>query len=162
MRYKIVPAPADRTLLVDVHEALPLVPGSVEECCTRIRDRTSIPSRDEAREWLTFARALGLATDTDRGYHRVRDRPDDAALATAFVENVFPAEEVLAALTDAGEPLEGGAVFEAVHGVVPRWERSRHADWESEWRDRIGLVLGWCVTLGLAERTESGYTASEP
>ena len=155
MRSKVVPAPADRGLLTDVHEALPLVPGSVEDCCTRIRDRTAVPSRDEAREWLTFAEALGLAAETDRGYHRVRDPPTDEELAAAFAENVFPVEEVLAALTD--ESLGAQDVFASVRDDVPRWERSRHADWESEWQDRIALVLEWCVTFGLAESSDGGY-----
>lgn len=159
MRIKVVPDPADRALLTDVAEALPLVPGSVEDCCTRIRDRTSVPSRDAAREWLTFAQALGLAAETDRGFHRVRDPPGDDALATAFPENVFPVEEVLAALADADGPLETVDVFEAVRDVVPRWERSRHADWESEWQDRVALVLDWCVAFGLAERVRDGYDA---
>ena len=159
MRIKVVPEPADRALLREVHEALPLVPGSVEDCCTRIRDRTSVPSRDAAREWLTFAQALGLAAETDRGFHRVRDPPGDDALATAFPENVFPVEEVLAALADADGPLETVDVFEAVRDVVPRWERSRHADWESEWQDRGALVLDWCVAFGLAERVGDGYDA---
>jgi hypothetical protein len=158
MRYKVVPAPADRALLSDVHEALPLVPGSVEDCCTRIRDRTSVHSRDDAREWLTFAEALGLAADTDRGYHRVRDPPGDEELASAFVGNVFPVEEVLDALADASEPLDTAGVFAAVREDVPKWERDRYADWEDEWQDRIDLVFAWCVEFGLVEQGDAGAT----
>jgi hypothetical protein len=157
MRYKVVPAPADRALLSEVHGALPLVPGSVEDCCTRIRDRTTVPSRDEAREWLTFAEALGLAVDTDRGYHRVRDPPGDEELASTFVENVFPVEEVLDALADASEPLDAAGVFARVRDDVPKWERDRYADWEDEWTDRITVVLDWCVAFGLAECVDGRY-----
>lgn len=156
MRYKIVPAPADRALLADVHEALPLVPGSVEDCCTRIRDRTSVPSRDEAREWLTFATALGLASETDRGYHRVRDPPDDETLADNLHTNVFGAEEVLTALQDSDGRPDEAAVFDAVRDIVPRWERDRHADWESEWTDRIDRLLSWCVAFDLVVH-DGGY-----
>ncbi len=157
MRYKVVPAPADRALLADVYDALPLVPGSVEDCCTRVRDRTSVSSRDEAREWLTFATALGLATETERGYHRVRDPPDDDALADNFRERVFSVEEVLTALGDADGPLDVSAVFESVSDIVPRWERNRYADWEAEWTDRIGLLLSWGEVFGLVTRDDGGY-----
>ena len=160
MRYKVVPEPADRALLTDVAKALPLVPGSVEDCCTRIRDRSSVPSRDAAREWLTFADALGLAAKSERGFHRVRNPPSEDELAAALAENVFPVEEVLNTLTVAESPLDADAVFESVRAEVPRWERSRHADWEGEWTDRAALVLEWCVTFGLAERVDDGYTVA--
>jgi len=160
MRYKVVPAPADRALLADVHGALPLVPGSVEDCCTRIRDRTTIPSRDEAREWLTFAQALGLAAETERGYHRVRDPPDEAELADAFEGRIFGVDVLLGALADADEPLDADAGFAAVRDIVPRWERDRYTDWESEWTDRVERLLEWCVVFGLVERSDGGYTAA--
>jgi hypothetical protein len=157
MRYKVVPGPADRALLTDVRDALPLVPGSVEDCCTRIRDRTSVPSRDEAREWLTFATALGLAAETERGYHRVRDLPDEDTLADNFRERVFGVEELLTVLDDADDPLGDSAAFESVRDIVPRWERNRYADWESEWTDRIGLLLSWCETFGLVAQDDGRY-----
>jgi hypothetical protein len=157
MRIKIVPEPAGRDLLTEVHGALPLVPGSVEDCCTRIRDRTTVPSRDAAREWLTFAEALGLASETDRGFYRVRDPPAGDKLRTSFAKGVFPVSEVLAVLAGADEALDAAAVFDAVREEVPRWERSRHADWEGEWEDRLGRVLEWCVAFGLAERATGGY-----
>jgi len=157
MRIKVVPAPADRALLADVHEALPLVPDSVEDCCTRIRDRTTIPSRDEAREWLTFAEALDLAAETERGFHRVRDPPSDDALAGAYIENVFGVEEVVTALADAEEPLGQRGAFDAIRGAVPQWERNRDPDWEAEWTDRVGHLLAWGVEFGVCERTGDGY-----
>jgi len=57
MRYKPVPEPRGVDALLAVRDAVLLVPGTVEDCCTRIRDRTGIASRDAAREWLTFCRA---------------------------------------------------------------------------------------------------------
>jgi hypothetical protein len=157
MRYKVVPSPADADRLEAAHGALPLVPGSVEDCCTRIRDRTGVDSRDAAREWLTFVQALGLAAETDRGYHRVRGTPDRASLADAYLDGVFPAREVHEALAAAGTPLPAGEVFERVRGAVPRWERSRHSDWEAEWRDRVELALEWAVVFGLADRETGRY-----
>lgn len=157
MRYKVIPGPGDQNLLHAVSDAVPLVPGSVEDCCTRIRDRTAVPSREEAREWLTFCQALGLVAETDRGYHRVRDPPDDEALATAFEENVFGAREVLDALDTADGPLDVSGAFEAVSHVVPRWERNRDPDWEIEWRGRVSRLLEWGVVFGHLERTGEGY-----
>ncbi len=157
MRIKVIPEPADRALLADVREALPLVPGSVEDCCTRIRDRTAIPARDEAREWLTFAEALGLAAETQRGFHRVRDPPADDALETAFVEHVFGVEELLDTLDESDEPLTRTTGFDGLRDSVPRWERNRYSDWESEWRDRVGRLLAWGVELGVFAETEGGY-----
>jgi hypothetical protein len=148
MRIKVVPAPADRALLAEVHEALPLVPDSVEDCCRRIRDRTTIPSRDEAREWLTFAEALGLAAETERGFHRVRDPPEGEALERAFVESIFGAREIVAATADVDGSLTQTAAFEAIRDEVPRWERNRYSDWEGEWRERVGRLLAWGVEVG--------------
>ncbi|MEF8908396.1 MAG: hypothetical protein V5A13_11080 [Haloarculaceae archaeon] len=156
MRYKVIPGPADEDLLYAVSDAVPLVPGSVEDCCTRIRDRTSLASREEAREWLTFCQALGLVAETDRGYHRVRDPPEGETLATAFEENVLGAREVLDAFDTADGPLDVAGAFEAVSDVVPRWERSRDPDWEVEWRGRVRRLLEWGVVFGHLERTANG------
>jgi hypothetical protein len=159
VRYKIVPSPASLDRLKATHGALPLVPGSVEDCCTRIRDRTAVASRDAAREWLTFLQALGLASETDRGVYRVRGDSDPETLSRAYLGNVFPAREVHGTLLEADGPLSVDAVFDGVRDSVPRWERSRHADWVSEWRGRIGAALDWAVAFGLARRTGDGYTA---
>jgi hypothetical protein len=157
MRYKVIPEPRGLDALRTASDALPLVPGSVEDCCTRIRDRTALGSRDAARELLTFLEALGLAAETDRGYHRVRDPPDDETLAANFEARVFGAEEVLAALAEADGALTADEAFESVRGTVPRWERSRHADWEAEWTQRVAWLLEWAETFGLAESGEDGY-----
>lgn len=159
MRYKIVPPPRDREFLIAVSDALPLVPGSEDDCCSRIRDRTPVESRADAREWLTFCQALGLAAETEGAYHRVRETPDAEALAERLVENVFPTRELLAVLESQG-PLDAGEAFEALRDDMPRWERSRTADWEAEWRERVANLLGWCVALGLAESTDGEYRAA--
>ncbi|MFT4881402.1 MAG: hypothetical protein ACI9HI_001406 [Salinirussus sp.] len=161
MRYKMTPGPPDRELLRAVSEAVPLVPASVEDCCTRIRDRTAIPSREAAREWLTFCQALGLVDETDRGYYRPRDPPDDDALATAFEEGVFGAREVLATLDSADRARGAEAAFEAVRETVPRWERDRSPDWEAEWREQVEQILEWGVVFGHLERTEDGYRVAD-
>jgi hypothetical protein len=150
MRYKIVPEPRGVDLLLSVRDAVPLVPGSVDDCCTRIRDRTELESRDAAREWLTFCQALGLVEETDRGYRRIRDGPGRDALGQALGDHVFGAEEVLRAL-GTEEPRNVRAVFARVRGTVPRWERDRYQDWEDEWRERIRRLLEWGVAFGRVE-----------
>ena len=160
VRYKVVPPVRDVAFLRAVAGAVPLVPGSVEDCCTRIRDRTEVPARDDAREWLTFCTALGLTAETDRGYHRVREGPDREALAGNFRERVLGAREVLSAVGAEG-PLEVEGALQAVRPVVPRWERSRHADWEAEWRERTARLLGWGAELGLLTRGEEGYRLAD-
>lgn len=157
MRYKVVPEPPDRALAFEVAEALPLVPDSVEDCCTRIRDRTAVPSRDAAREWLTFIQALGLAVKTSRGFHRPREFPNDDAIADAFEANVFGVDELVAVCEDADEPLTVDTAFRAIEGNIPRWERDRYGDWESEWRERVDRLLQWGVELGVFEETAGGY-----
>ena len=160
MRYKTIPEPVGRDGLFAARDALPLVPGSVEDCCTRIRDRTDTPSRDEARELLTFLQALGLAAETDRGFHRVREEPTDADLRSAFVENVFGAAEIVEALSAADEPLTPDDGLDAIRDDVPRWERDKHADWESEWHERVARLLSWAETFGLADAVDGGYVAA--
>lgn len=157
MRYKIVVEPVSYDLLLAARDALPLVPGSVEDCCGRIRDRTTIPSRDAAREWLTFLQALGLAAETDRGFYRVREDPEEEALAEAFLDGVFGAREIRDALGGANGPLTASEVFDRIREIVPRWERDRRQDWESEWAARIERLLEWGVVFGIFERREGGY-----
>ncbi len=154
--YKVVPPARDVEAIFAVRDALPLVPGSVEDCCTRIRDRTAAPSRDAAREWLTFCQALGLVAETDRGFHRVRDGPESDALGERLLDGVFPARELRAVL-DADGPLRTDEAFAALRDEVPQWERSRSSNWENDWRERTGHLLEWFVVLDLAERTSEGY-----
>ena len=157
MKFKLVPEPREVEFLRDVQRSLPLVPADENDWCARVLDRTDLRARDAAREWLTFLRALGLAEETSSGFHRVRDEPDSTALGRAFRERVFGAEDVLDILTEAESPLEPESVFERFREDIPNWERYRHTDWETEWRERVRRLLGWCVELGLAERVDGNY-----
>lgn len=158
-RKPVPPAPGDLDGLATVRAAVPLVPGSVEDCCSRLVARADVPSRDEARTWLTFLEALGLAQETDRGFARTRDPddPDRERLADAFLSGVYGAREVLAILEASDRPLDLDGAFEAFREHVPNWERMRSEDWEREWRRRVDHLLSWAVLLGLARETGEGY-----
>lgn len=157
MKFKIVPAPRSRGFVGEAQQALPLVPGSENDCCARLVDRTDLDARDEAREWITFLRALGLAEETESGYRRLRRDPAPDDLAAAFRERIFGAEAVLAVLDAADEPLDAEAVYERFREEVPNWERYRRADWDEEWRERVDRLLGWTVVFDLAERVDGAY-----
>lgn len=160
MRYKVAPPVRDVGYLTAAAGELPLVPGSVEDCCTRLRDGTDRPSRDAARELLTFLEALGLVAETDRGYHRIRDQPDRAALAAAYEERIFGVAELLDALEAADEPVTATEAFDAVRDIVPQWERARHPDWEAVWQARVERLLDWAVVFDLATDTVDGYESA--
>ena len=86
-----------------------------------------------------------------------RDRRGDG-LGARLLENVYPACEALAVLRERG-PSTADEAFEALRDRIPRWERSRHADWAAEWRERIANLLGWCVALDLAHQEGDAYRA---
>ncbi|WP_436926991.1 hypothetical protein [Halosimplex amylolyticum] len=159
MRYKVVPPVRDREFLEAAQRAVPLVPGTVEDCCIRLVDETSAPSRDAAREFLTFLQALELVEETPRGFRRRRVEVADADLADTFERRVFGASELLDALRIDG-PLTADEAFEALREAVPRWERDRHTDWVAEWRQRTERLLDWSVVFGLAERENGRYLAA--
>lgn len=172
MRYKTVPGPADAATLDAVHGALPLVPEDVDDCCARVVDRTGVDQREDAREWITFLQALGLAEKTPRGYRRVRQDAGaasagteaasvgtEASLGDPFVANVFGAAELLDALEGA-ESLTVEEAFEHLWPSVPAWERERHADPERVWAERVGRLLEWSVVFGLAVRDGDTYRTS--
>ena len=158
MRYKIVPPVRDVAFLEAVRDALPRVPNSVEDCCSRIRDRTDVPSRDLAREYLTFAEALGLAAETDGAYYQAQDSGRDD-LAARFENHVFGASEVLDSL-DETEGKDLDTVFAEIEPLVPRWERHKDTDWKATWRERTERLCEWAVVFGLAEHTDGGYRAT--
>lgn len=158
MRTKVVPPARGLEVLQAAQGALPLVPGSEADCCTRIRDRTEIPARDEAREWLTFLLALGLAAESERGFHRVRDPPSDEALGQAFRAEVFGVRELLAAMDG---PQTEERAFDALRPAVPQWEHNHHTDWEAEWRERARRLVEWAVVLGHLERVDDGYRVTD-
>ncbi|WP_336364506.1 hypothetical protein [Halalkalicoccus salilacus] len=79
MRVKPVPVPpsaVDR--LLDIRDALPLVPEPEESCCERLVSRANVEDAETARDWLTFLRGLGLAAEGSSGYYRTREEPDDS------------------------------------------------------------------------------------
>ena len=161
MRLKPVPdAPDSLDALAAVQGAVPLVPGSEDDCCARLVRRCGLPDRDAARTWLTFLRALELAEETaDGGYRRRRADPDPTDLRASFLDRVFGARELRTALASADDdgPLDVDAAFDALRERVPRWERHRSATWETDWRDRTERLLEWSALLGLAEKRGEGY-----
>lgn len=163
MRFKLVPgAPADLDAVAEAHAAVPLVPGSEEDCCARLQRRCGYPSRDVARTWLTFLRALELVEETPSGFRRRRTDPTPEHLREAFLAHVLLAGDVLAELVAADAPVTDADVFEAVRDDVPTWEHHKNPDtWAELWRDRVGDQLDWLVLLGLADRTANGYVASD-
>lgn len=158
MRFKPVPpAPDSLDFVEEVQRAVPLVPGSVDNCCTRVMSRTSVPSQDEARTWLTFLQALGLVRETERGFARTRDAVARESLRNAFETRVFGASEVVEILADAGGPLDADEVFERFADTVPNWERFRHPDtWRTLWLQRVERLLAWGALFGVVDREGEG------
>lgn len=161
-KFKLVPAaPDDRDAVRAAQRAVPLVPVPEDEAVARLSRRLDAPSRDVARTWLTFLRALGLVEATDSGFRRSRVEPTVDHLREAFVARVFTAEELLATLREADGPVDVDGAFAAVRGRVPTWERHKNPrTWADVWRDRAGDLLDWLVLLGLAERVDGGYRAA--
>ncbi len=162
MQFKLVPEPPESLAYVEtVHQAVPPVPGTEDDCCARIMRRTEISPRDEARTWLTFLRALELAAETDRGFYRIRRDPDPDALEMAFLERVYGARKVLEILDQAERPLAAETVFERFRETVPAYEQFKHRHrLEETWGERVRRLLEWCVLFGLAERGDEGYVVS--
>jgi len=157
VQFKVVPpAPDSLGNLGIARRAIPLVPRNETDCCARVMDRAGVPARDEAREWLTFMRALGLVAEAERGYHRTREPFETGRLAAAFRKRVYGVEDLLDAL-DGAEPASVDEAFERFVDSVPAWERRRHADWRRVWRERAGRLLDWAVLFGLAGRDGRGY-----
>lgn len=157
MRLKPVPEPPrDLEDVETARGAVPLVPGSEDDCCARLMERYGLQRRDEARTWLTFLRALGLVERGASGFTRTREEVEREALAEAFAEGVFGAREVLDVLAEAGEPLTPGEVFERFEPTIPEWERHKNA-WRETWRERVRQLLEWAVLLGLVERVDEEY-----
>ena len=160
MKFKVVPpAPDSLARLEAVWQAVPVVPDAEESCCARLMQDADVPAQDEAKEWLTFARALDLAEEGPRGYSRVRGEFDPDRLADRFREHVYAADEALAVLADADDPLDAAAVFDRLRDRVPTWERQRSTDWVETWTDRVDRLLAWAVLFGLADRADGGYVS---
>ena len=160
MRFKVLPDPADSPSAVEeMQAAVPLVPDGETSCCARLMDRTDVASRDRAKEWLTFLRALELVEETEGRYRRLPHEADPDGLRRAFRERVYLADEVLSTLEAAGGPVGVEAAYERLDDRMPRWEQYRHTDAAEVRRERLRRVLEWAVVLGLAKRAEGGYVA---
>lgn len=158
MRLKpLPPAPDGLEAAAAAQRAVPLVPGSENDCCARLMRRRGFGSRDVARTWLTFLRALELAEETGSGFKRTDREPTPENVRESFLERVFGASEALETLHAADEPLPPENAFDRLRETVPGWERHKQRGWEEEWEERVGDLLDWLVLLGLAERTDGGY-----
>jgi hypothetical protein len=153
----VPPAPDEFDYVGRVQRAVPLVPGTEDDCCARLVDRLDLPSRDGARTWLTFLRALELAEETPSGYRRTDAEPTVAGCREAFLDRVFAAEAVHETLAATG-PLAPSEAFERVRERIPAWERHRDAAWTDTWRERVGRLLDWLVLLDAAERVDGEPT----
>lgn len=158
MRFKLLPEPPrSLDLIAEAQRAVPLVPGSEDDCCARLMRRVGFQTRDVARTWLTFLRALELAAETDSGFVREQTEPTPEHVRDAFERRVYGASEVLASLDDE-EPKSISAVFADFEERVPVWETHRAAeDWRDVWRERVERILGWAVLLDLAAERDGGY-----
>jgi hypothetical protein len=160
VRFKVVPEPRPLSFVRDAQRALPLVPSSENDCCALLMTDTGIDNRATAREWITFLRALRLVGESDGRYYQRQDDLSRSDLAKAFREQVYAADEVLTVLeehTTEDESLSAAEVFEHIREIVPVWEKNRHDDWETVWRERVNRLLEWAVEFGLAERSSGGY-----
>ncbi|WP_276253361.1 hypothetical protein [Halomontanus rarus] len=159
MQFKLVPAaPDDLEYVETVQRAVPLVPGSEDDCCARIMRRTEIAPRDEARTWLTFLRALELAEEGPSGFTRTRRDPDPEHLRTAFRDRLYGVDRILEILAEADEPLSSEAVYDRFKDDVPTYEQYRWSErLEAVWSERLDRLLEWAALLDLAERVDDGY-----
>lgn len=139
---------------------MPLVPGTENDCCARLMRRREFQSRDVARTWLTFLRALELAEATESGFRRTDREATPENVRESFRVRVFGAAEALDALQDAGDPLSVEDAFAHLRSTVPGWERHKQRGWEDAWEERVGDLLDWLVLLDLAEQTDDGYVAA--
>ena len=160
-RKPVPPAPESIDRLWEAHRAVPLIPGTEDDCCGRLATRLDV-TPDEGRDWLVFCQSLGLARETSRGFERIRDEQTVEELGTAFEANVFGAQEVLDAIAHSDAPVTADAVFETFEPTVPNWERHRDPNgWERRWRKRVVNLLDWAVLFEVAERRDDGYVAAD-
>ncbi|WP_280587682.1 hypothetical protein [Halorubrum sp. Boch-26] len=153
MRLKPVPEPpAALDDLRELQRAVPLVPGSTDDCCARLRDRCGLSDRRVANDWLAFLRALELVRETSRGFVRADAEPTPELVREGLTEGVLHAPEAIAALRAAAPeaPLTPDALFEATRDSVPRHDRARDPEWEATWRDRAARLLEWLALVDLA------------
>lgn len=160
-RFKLVPdAPACLDDVEEAQRAVPLVPGTEDDCCARLMRRLDFPSRDVARTWLTFLRALDLAEETASGFVRRQREPTPEHLRAALLDRVYGAREVLDTLGP--DPVDADTAFERFEERVPEWEQYKDpSGWRETWRERVGFLLDWLVLVDLATRRAGGYALGE-
>lgn len=157
MRFKPVPLPpADRSTVETVREALPADADGVDDCCGRLVDRTSIATREEARSWIAFLRALELATADGAGYRRTSREFDRSGVRAAFRERVYGADAILEILDRAEGPIPAATVHERLCDERSSIERRSSAG-STDSEERVHRLLEWAILFGLAERAEGGY-----
>ncbi|RQH00470.1 hypothetical protein [Natrarchaeobius oligotrophus] len=161
MRFKPIPAPPDDLETVaDVRAATPSPAESRRaeiDCCARLIDETGIESRDDAGDWLTFLRALGLVSAGPDGYARTDEDVAPSAMRARFRDRVYGAGDALAVLEASDGPISAPEVADRVNDRSTgsgsnrgsRSDAARPADPE-----RTERLLEWAVLLGLAVRTE--------
>jgi len=161
MRFKHVPrAPASVDRVFEARRAVPLVPDTQDDCCSRLMERVGFPERDEAARWLTFLRALGLVAEHETGYARTREDLESSELADRFLDGVYLAPAVRDAVASADGPRSADAVFDAVADGVPQYERNKYPNsWREVWGEIVGRELDWLALLGALERTDDGRYA---
>ncbi|ELZ01779.1 hypothetical protein [Natrialba asiatica] len=162
LTFKPVPEPpADRDALTAVRNAVPATKAAAAEtadCCVRVLERTGrdadgtelIRDRDDAATWLTFLRALELATDGEDGYRRTDRELEREAVQAAFRNRVDGVQSIFEALDAAAEPLSAATVADRVRSQ----SRSQSSSRRRVQPDRVERLLEWAVLLGLAERRD--------
>jgi len=159
MRFKwVVEPPATLDAVADAQRAIPLVPASEADCLRRLVDRTDetvIDDREDAREWLTFLRAIGLVNRTPSGYRRERIELSAGELVDRLHDGIYGARELYDRLEAADEPLSVGDLAETVD--LPTWEQHHHANPERVRRQRLRRLAEWFVLNGVTEQTADGY-----
>ncbi|MFC6754123.1 hypothetical protein [Halorubrum tibetense] len=154
MRLKPLPEPpASLGALADLQRAVPLVPGTTDDCCARLRERRGLPDRQTANDWLALLRVLGLVRATPRGFVRTEADPTPKRVREGLREGVLLVPETLSLLRDASgtTPVTPASLFAATRESVPRHDRARDPNWEGSWRNRADRLLRWLALVDLAE-----------
>lgn len=148
MRFKPVPKPpAELVDVATIRAAVPATPDEDIDCCARLIERTRVSDRDEAATWLTFLRALELATDGPAGFARTSRDIDLERLRAAFLERVAGVETILETLEAADRPLDPEDVYARV--------RTRTS--VEDPLERTERILEWAVVLEIIDAGEDGY-----
>ena len=153
MRLKRVPEPpADLNALAAHQRAVPLVPGDVDDCCIRLRDRRGLGDRQTANDWLAFLRTLDLVRETSRGFVRADVDPTADVVRQGLKNGVLHVPAALDLLREATSttPVTPESLFAATREDVPRHDRARDPSWEQTWTDRANRLLRWLVLVDLA------------